>query len=299
MESTDSIVASQALANEVELKRKVRGLERTKVNHLLRQLQLRLQYARLKVDHGWQKQRLNEVENLYFHQNKQGSTEVDKPPRQNGTGYPSTALLTAPLDPQLLASYQAQSDEPNSSLSFKLGSSALYHIPTTDDDTLEPSKRSVPSTPQKDQQMAGSSQPMVPPSGLFLRPVNPRPNLINPWLKVSTPRSNTDGIVSSSAAQQQGSSSPSNDTTNQPRLAVKAAPPSNPALTYDSFWSSHSTAVSVPKDGGTASSTSPTPASPTASRNGKGKGKARVVGGSISKRKSPPNRASVRLEGYH
>jgi len=32
-----------------------------------RQLQLRLQYARLKVEHGWQKQKLNEVENLYFH----------------------------------------------------------------------------------------------------------------------------------------------------------------------------------------------------------------------------------------
>ncbi|KAF9516095.1 hypothetical protein BS47DRAFT_1484105 [Hydnum rufescens UP504] len=36
--------------------------------HLLRQqLQTRLQYARLKVDHGWMRQNLNEVENLYFH----------------------------------------------------------------------------------------------------------------------------------------------------------------------------------------------------------------------------------------
>ncbi|KAI5118947.1 hypothetical protein M0805_006293 [Coniferiporia weirii] len=34
-------------------------------------LQLRLQYARLKVDHGWQKQSLNEVENLYFHHRHQ------------------------------------------------------------------------------------------------------------------------------------------------------------------------------------------------------------------------------------
>ncbi|KAI0311653.1 hypothetical protein OF83DRAFT_1149920 [Amylostereum chailletii] len=28
---------------------------------------MRLQYARLKVEHGWQRQNLNEVENLYFH----------------------------------------------------------------------------------------------------------------------------------------------------------------------------------------------------------------------------------------
>ncbi|KAL5478345.1 hypothetical protein ACEPAI_2529 [Sanghuangporus weigelae] len=35
---------------------------------LARHLQLRLRYARLKVDHGWQKQSINEVENLYFHQ---------------------------------------------------------------------------------------------------------------------------------------------------------------------------------------------------------------------------------------
>lgn len=41
-------------------------MERAKAAHLSRQLQLRLQYARLKVEHGWQKQNLNEVENLYF-----------------------------------------------------------------------------------------------------------------------------------------------------------------------------------------------------------------------------------------
>ncbi|KIJ16280.1 hypothetical protein PAXINDRAFT_168443, partial [Paxillus involutus ATCC 200175] len=28
---------------------------------------MRLQYAKLKVEHGWQRQNLNEVENLYFH----------------------------------------------------------------------------------------------------------------------------------------------------------------------------------------------------------------------------------------
>ncbi|THU98651.1 hypothetical protein K435DRAFT_527802 [Dendrothele bispora CBS 962.96] len=48
-------------------KRRRNSLERARVVHLSRQLQLRLQYARLKVEHGWHKQNLNEVENLYFH----------------------------------------------------------------------------------------------------------------------------------------------------------------------------------------------------------------------------------------
>ncbi|KAH9941477.1 hypothetical protein B0H21DRAFT_824393 [Amylocystis lapponica] len=36
------------------------------VPQLSGQLRLRLQYAKLKVEHGWQRQNLNEVENLYF-----------------------------------------------------------------------------------------------------------------------------------------------------------------------------------------------------------------------------------------
>ncbi|CCM02030.1 uncharacterized protein FIBRA_04106 [Fibroporia radiculosa] len=39
---------------------------RTAADCLSGQLRLRLQYARLKVEHGWQRQNLNEVENLYF-----------------------------------------------------------------------------------------------------------------------------------------------------------------------------------------------------------------------------------------
>lgn len=43
---------------------------------MTRQLQTRLQYARLKVEHGWQKQNLNEVENLYFRQIQRGQREL-------------------------------------------------------------------------------------------------------------------------------------------------------------------------------------------------------------------------------
>ncbi|KAG1752032.1 hypothetical protein EDB19DRAFT_1824436 [Suillus lakei] len=53
--------------NEAEQKKRKQTLERAKANHLSKQLQMRLQYAKLKVEHGWQRQNLNEVENLYFH----------------------------------------------------------------------------------------------------------------------------------------------------------------------------------------------------------------------------------------
>lgn len=52
---------------EMEQKRRRQTLERAKMHHLSKQLQMRLQYARLKVEYGWQRQNLNEVENLYFH----------------------------------------------------------------------------------------------------------------------------------------------------------------------------------------------------------------------------------------
>ncbi|KAF8128929.1 hypothetical protein EV363DRAFT_1105811, partial [Boletus edulis] len=59
--------------NELEQKKKRQTLERAKANHLSKQLQMRLQYAKLKVEHGWQRQNLNEVENLYFHHSHQRS----------------------------------------------------------------------------------------------------------------------------------------------------------------------------------------------------------------------------------
>lgn len=45
-------------------------VEKTKIRDLSRHLATSLQYAKLKVDHGWTKQNLNEVENLYNHYRK-------------------------------------------------------------------------------------------------------------------------------------------------------------------------------------------------------------------------------------
>ncbi|KAI0267385.1 hypothetical protein BC834DRAFT_75532 [Gloeopeniophorella convolvens] len=61
------MVATQPVTADSDPRRKKATLEKAKVVNLSKQLQMRLQYARLKVEHGWQRQSLNEVENLYFH----------------------------------------------------------------------------------------------------------------------------------------------------------------------------------------------------------------------------------------
>ncbi|KZP28232.1 hypothetical protein FIBSPDRAFT_852737 [Athelia psychrophila] len=67
MTTADSLKAhTRAEETQHEQRRRKQTLDRAKANHLMRQLQMRLQYARLKVERGWQRQNLNEVENLYF-----------------------------------------------------------------------------------------------------------------------------------------------------------------------------------------------------------------------------------------
>ncbi|TDL14999.1 hypothetical protein BD410DRAFT_845570 [Rickenella mellea] len=66
---------------------------------LTRQLQLRLQYARLKVEHGWQKQNLNEVENLYFRQH-----QIRKPPASATVPVPEVYDLNSPAKGQAQSS---------------------------------------------------------------------------------------------------------------------------------------------------------------------------------------------------
>ncbi|KAF8256959.1 hypothetical protein EI94DRAFT_1836272 [Lactarius quietus] len=61
------MVSTSSLQADSDTRRPRFTLEKAKVVNLSKQLQIRLQYARLKVEHGWQRQSLNEVENLYFH----------------------------------------------------------------------------------------------------------------------------------------------------------------------------------------------------------------------------------------
>ncbi|KAF8908182.1 hypothetical protein CPB84DRAFT_1744354 [Gymnopilus junonius] len=109
MVSTSS-AAAQANENE---KRRKQTMEKAKANHLSRQLQMRLQYARLKVEHGWQKQNLNEVENLYFHSSHlRGSKAI-----------PAPTLATTQQQQSSFSTPQPSFSQ--SSISFRLGPSTL------------------------------------------------------------------------------------------------------------------------------------------------------------------------------
>ncbi|KAI9450456.1 hypothetical protein F5148DRAFT_1290798 [Russula earlei] len=61
-------------------------------SQLLQQLQIWLQYARLKGEHGWQRQFLNEVENLYFcHSTLKGKSKAPAL-SSSSSAHPSSSL---------------------------------------------------------------------------------------------------------------------------------------------------------------------------------------------------------------
>ncbi|KAH8091846.1 hypothetical protein BXZ70DRAFT_1067222 [Cristinia sonorae] len=64
----------QETADSEELRRKQK-MANARLNYNSHNLKLRLQYARLKVDHGWQRQTLSEVENLYFRHSVPSTSE--------------------------------------------------------------------------------------------------------------------------------------------------------------------------------------------------------------------------------
>ncbi|KAJ7916176.1 hypothetical protein B0H13DRAFT_1998495 [Mycena leptocephala] len=265
---------------------KIRSMERAKANHLLRQLQLRLQYARLKVDHGWQKQRLNEVENLYFRQQKQSDVSV-KPT------YPATALLSTPIDPLILAQQQPDDAGPNSSLSFK----SHVHHPQPDAQEGLDGISMVPPAPYEhpngsSQWQFDMSSHIPPEAGPSTQTPPPPRHDPNQWLQQRPHDATPAPIATAATPFLQGSPSSaalaSFATTQSPspsRNQSSFAPSTASAsLTYDSFWSSH--------DNGQASAPVPAPTFAPAPmfspRNGKGKG--RVAAGPIVKRKSPVTR---------
>ncbi|KAJ3819157.1 hypothetical protein F5878DRAFT_720711 [Lentinula raphanica] len=88
-----------------------RSMDKTQVSHLSRQLQLRLQYARLKVENGWHKQNLNEVENLYFRRTNTRPRHHSNYSNYNYGPITQTSYMNSSNQYQTLA--------PQSSLSFK------------------------------------------------------------------------------------------------------------------------------------------------------------------------------------
>ncbi|KAI9513491.1 hypothetical protein F5148DRAFT_1372456 [Russula earlei] len=93
------MVTTPSIAADHEAKRQRITIERAKVVNLSKQLQIRLQYARLKVEHGWQRQSLNEVENLYFrHSTLKGKSKAPAP-SSSSSARPSSSLCAAISSP--------------------------------------------------------------------------------------------------------------------------------------------------------------------------------------------------------
>ncbi|KAG7441418.1 uncharacterized protein BT62DRAFT_937186 [Guyanagaster necrorhizus] len=215
--------AAVSLANE-EKKRK-QTMERAKATHLSRQLQMRLQYAKLKVEHGWTKQTLNEVENLYFHHSH---TRGPRP--------------TAPTNQLLSESTLVLSDTPSprqSSLSFKSNISRASTLIDLD----VPTDIEVETTPDPTVHVSANSSFTPPPPAVA--PLQPSPFL--PDSALSRPRTQSPSLspVPTGKTQTKPWPSPTLTPKRQPAKLLSApdiygkGQQPGPVLTYDSFWSKH------------------------------------------------------------
>ncbi|KAF8650689.1 hypothetical protein AX16_005063 [Volvariella volvacea WC 439] len=244
------VTTSTMHAAETERRRK-HVLEKAKAQHLSRQLQMRLQYARLKVEHGWQRQNPYEVENLYFHHSQQRGPRTYSMP----TLLPTTA---ATFTKSALQSSQ-------SSLSFRVGfnSSSLPRTPSTPSPgaVTAHTERSAGngqavavSTPRTPGEAAPRNQNTVSigdqTAGSAV-PTGTSPQITSANQGQNTPLSATKKpflttlkpavswpIQGSPATQPTSTSSLPSSSTGEPFGYAPSA------LTYDSFWSVHSSSAS-------------------------------------------------------
>ncbi|KAG6840256.1 hypothetical protein C0991_007913 [Blastosporella zonata] len=266
-------------------KRRKQTVERARANHLSRQLQMRLQYARLKVQYGWQKQNLNEVENLYFHHSHQrGPKPTTSPSTTDAQNEPHTAHTdtTSPT-----------SNSSHSSLSFKLGPSALSQSHTSDSHSppqasTQPTQTQRTSTHNQSQltqnapvvgidsseihsliqmkvepENKPSQEPPIPTTNYAQSPTAgpssvPNYGAMNFSLSSSSYHSDRSQPIATTwiTTRSPPTSSSPNHYPNvplqrQPTLPASPGAGENPytfpgvSLTYDSFWSSHSSSTSA------------------------------------------------------
>ncbi|TKY89677.1 hypothetical protein EX895_001462 [Sporisorium graminicola] len=96
--------------------RKQAQAQRTRLVALSKHLMTRLQYANFKVEHGWSKQSLSEVENLYYRQNQSGTSAANSTAaaaaaaaaRKSASTSPNNGNSKAPVTPSIAAATQAQ-----------------------------------------------------------------------------------------------------------------------------------------------------------------------------------------------
>ncbi|SPO28461.1 uncharacterized protein UTRI_04858 [Ustilago trichophora] len=93
--------------------RKQAQAQRTRLVALSKHLMTRLQYANFKVEHGWSKQSLSEVENLYYrqHQSSSATSAYTNTAASTATAHKSASTSPnnkAPVTPGIVASTQTQ-----------------------------------------------------------------------------------------------------------------------------------------------------------------------------------------------
>ncbi|KAJ8517476.1 hypothetical protein ONZ45_g5332 [Pleurotus djamor] len=225
-----------AQITDAERRRKL-TMDRAKANHLSRQLQLRLQYAKLKIEHGWQKQSLNEVENLYFRH-----SQVHGPKPQNIS---APVVATAPAPTPTLASEQ-------SAMSFKLGSTSFTISSSRNEDTTE-KPASTPSTMQTGETRILDIAVQTPSTSALSAPTPSIPAVRHVYSKpaqalrpqpteiITHPSNPYPAPRQSPPLSKSSSSSLYYRSTTLSSSGTKTSEPlrfSSSSLTYDSFWSS-------------------------------------------------------------
>ncbi|KAF9643310.1 hypothetical protein BDM02DRAFT_3273107 [Thelephora ganbajun] len=194
------------------------AFEKAKATHLSRQLRLRLQYAKLKVEHGWIKQNLNEVENLYFRHSRKSRPESE----------PDESLERGELRP-LASVSRVDNNIPSPPINSPMDEGVLGEEPVrppSNDRPLnhQPSSLSIPAEEATSTTLnsAGSifhRQPTTNPApqpSFSLTPHSPAPQNLSRQPTLSS----LDGSTGRSLGNSSGST-----------------------LTYDSFWSSHSSSL--------------------------------------------------------
>ncbi|KAI0341294.1 hypothetical protein BDW22DRAFT_1485310 [Trametopsis cervina] len=233
-----------AVAHDYDGRRKRTAADRAKANYL----RLRLQYAKLKVDHGWQKQTLSEVENLYFrhsHTHQSSTPDAAFGGQMNGVRSPiHTSQLTESGIGGSSGSqnYSQEPVTPTTPYTQQYASQASRNN-ARDASTPSPAKRKTPSAKgkERDYSYSTSTHSLKGTQSTPSRSGSPR-KLARPVVHTFPPATLSDGLHSSAKylATTYISSSPF-PINGPPTGSGDSSGKQDQALTYDSFWSSHST----------------------------------------------------------
>ncbi|KAF9235518.1 hypothetical protein BU15DRAFT_77923 [Melanogaster broomeanus] len=199
---------------------------------------MRLQYAKLKVEYGWQRQNLNEVENLYFHHShlrNMRPSAAEKAQSAHITLVPAYLSERSPIESMAVevnSNIQPSTPSPLLQASKSLPLGSIGSLPPT-----SPPSQSQPEQCQNsDARPRPSSQPSssvsYPAIQLELHPPSAQPATPVPAAPMSGPPSSISNSVT-----------PTSTSTSVPTTTLTLATSTVPTLTYDSFWSTHATST--------------------------------------------------------